>query len=228
MKKIILLSLVSAALVGCGGGSDSSKPNALAFDGIYANNEAVMLVDTALTHGTIASNGTHILSFDGFTSNSDTMTFKGSYLWSNGSYRHSSDQIMNALFDGDNVQTTANIDGTPFTYDLSKQPASLPLSELVGRHETAEGQITDISADGSFTSYGNALGCSYDGTLKATKGLYYSSTVTASCGEGSNLNGDYNGYFFTVQKGNQTNLLAVFHSKTDLNQIIWGETPITK
>lgn len=229
MKKLILLSLVSAALVGCGGGgsSDSSKPNALAFDGIYANNEAVMLVDTALTHGTIASNGTHILSFDGFTSNSDTMTFKGSNLWSNGSYSHSSNQTMNALFSGNNVQTTANIDGTPFTYDLSKQPVSLSLAELAGTHSHG-GQVTEISVDGTFNSHGNALGCTYDGTLKATKGLYYSSTVTASGCTDATKDGAYNGYFFTVQKGNQTNLLAVFHNKTNLQHIIWGETPITK
>ncbi|XDF78824.1 hypothetical protein AAFX60_006885 [Aliivibrio fischeri] len=226
MKKIILLSLISTALVGCGGGSDSNSPSSNSFDGIYANSDAVMLVDTALTYGAIASNGTHILSFDGFTRNNDSMTFKGSNLWSNGVYSHSSDQTMNALFDDNNVQTTANINGTPFTYDLSKQPVSKSLAELAGTHSHA-GQVTDISEDGTFNSYGNALGCTYDGILKMTKGLYYSSTVIASGCTDSARDGAYNGYFFTVNKLNKTNLLAVFHNKANPSHIIWGETPIT-
>ena len=227
MKKIILLPLISVALIGCGSDNNSSTPsNTQSFDGIYANNEAVMLVDTALTHGTIASNGTHILSFDSFTKNDQSVTFKGSNLWTDYAYSYDSNQTMTALFNDNRVQTSANINGVMFTYDLSKQPASLPLAQLVGSH-TDGTQVTEISADGTFISYGNALGCTYDGTLKMTKSLYYSSNVEASlCNDALN-NGSYNGYFFTVNKLEQPKLLAVFHNVSS-NHIIWGETSITQ
>ena len=228
MKISILFSLISVALVGCKGSDLPTKPNDLSFDGIYANNEAVMLVDTTLTHGAIVANGSHILSFDGFTKNDESMTFKRTHLGlKNGDYEYSAYSTMSALFSNNNVQTIANLStiGTMFTYDLSKQPRSLPLSELVGRHETAAGQITEINADGTFTSYANTLGCIYNGTLKMTKGIYYSSTVAVTdCAK----SGTYNGYFFTVNKSNQTKLLAIYRGETNESYIVWGETPITK
>ena len=228
MKILILLSFISGALFGCGGsGTDSTtKPSLLFFDGIYANNDAFMLVDTELMkgmyemNGMIGSNGENILSFDGFTQSDNSMVFKGSKRWSNQSFYQDEKQSMTALFSNDHVQTITN----DFTHHLLRQPASVELSKLVGTHMTSGGQITEIREEGQFTSYGNALGCTYEGKLKMIKGLYYFSTVKVTACINPLMDGFYNGYFFTLKEANNINLFAIFHHR---NHAIWGAMPIT-
>lgn len=218
------LAFLSLALIGCGGGDSSPGPTSqVTLDGIYANNDAVMLIDTALINGGVASNGAYILAFDGFTRSNNTLTFKGSNLWSTTGFDYDSTQTMTALFDTNSVQTAANINGVMFTYNLPKQPVSLPLEQLAGLYQDG-GQITQINTNGQFSSYGNALNCTYTGKLQMTKGFYYSSEVNAEgCTNAAN-DGLYDGIFFTVNKSNQTNLLAVFYRAKN---IIWGEILIS-
>ncbi|MGR5243066.1 hypothetical protein ACPV36_19495 [Photobacterium damselae] len=218
MKKLLIVSVLSSILIGCGGGgggSDSSSNNTTTpqgdvttpntqdkINGIYTNADGVILIDTNSKNSLLvfSENGSEIIESNTAlktTNNGVTYTATGITAYGNNAGNDILAKITASL---NNNSLHVTVTDAPESMTATKTSNSIPLNELSGTYVDVDGSLLTIKPSGEFLSYDNPNlpSCTLTGTLKLTNSTHY--TLTANAAGCSNLmdDGQYTGIVLTA------------------------------
>lgn len=226
----LVIAVSVALLSACGGGSSDSQATgntaispapSIQPNGIYKSDDAVMIIDTEITHGVLAADSSNNLYlFDTATVNNDTLDLKGIHLWSNSISFYNASQTASLTFNDNTASVMATIDSQSFVHTFVKQPDSLSLNQLIGTHtNTDDGSTWDIDSAGNITINGM---CTFSGTL-TNNDHYFKVSMTATACSPTSYNGNYDGAAFTVDDNGITQFVGALYSDAG---IVWGTVPV--
>lgn len=230
-SKLVGALVISAVLVGCGGGGGSSgsptPQTGFESNGIYVNDAdlVVMVVDDTRTQnnvifGDFAANAVY------FTHTAESSQGKivttGLTYADTSSYLIDSTLEITGSFSGDTATITGTVNNQNLVYTLDKAESTKALSEIAGTYtNTDDGSVWAIGTDGAFSLTGAV--CQISGTL-VRNGDYFDLTnaQAVSCVD-DDLNGSYNGVIVTASHNGQSYMGGLLGSD---NKLIWGSVPL--